>query len=51
METFEELAEKSEPFTPQYTEEFRKYIEDSIAKSKRDEAIAIETASKMFING
>ena len=49
MERFEDLSVNIEPFEPPYTEEFRRYIEESVMKSRLDEARAIASASKIII--
>lgn len=47
--SFEELAINIESFEPPYTEEFRQYIEESIAKSKQADAEANRSAAKIVI--
>lgn len=47
--SFEELATKIESFEPPYTEEFRQYIENSIAESRRADAEANGSAAKVII--
>ena len=47
--TFEELAESIEPFNPPYTEDFRKYMEDSLRRSQIASFEAERSAAKVLI--
>ena len=47
--TFEDLAESIEPFNPLYTEDFRKYMEDSIRRSQIASFEAERSAAKVLI--
>ena len=50
MEEFSHLDNiETTPFEPTYTNEFRKYLEESIMRSKLAEVAAIKSASQIFI--
>jgi len=46
---FEDLAESIEPFNPSYTEDFRKYMEESIRRSQIAAFEAERSAAKILI--
>lgn len=48
--SFEELATNIEPFEPPYTEDFGKYIQNSIDESRKAHAEAVQSAAKVIIN-
>ena len=48
--SFEDLAEKVEPFNPTYTDEFCGYMEKSIRESRLNEARAWLSARDIIIN-
>ena len=47
--TFEDLAESIEAFNPSYTEDFRKYMEDSIKRSQIASFEAERSAAEILI--
>lgn len=47
--TFEDLAESIESFNPPYTEDFRKYIEESIRRSQIASFEAERSAANILI--
>lgn len=49
FKTFYDLAEKIEPFDPPYTEDFQKYMEESIRKSRENAAQAELSAREIYI--
>jgi hypothetical protein len=49
VKSFYELAEKVEPFEPDYTDEFSKYMEESIRQSKKMAAEALISARDIII--
>ena len=49
VKSFFDLADKVEPFDPNYTEEFNKYMEESVRQSKKMAAEALLLAKDVFI--
>ena len=49
LKTFYDLAEKIEPFDPPYTEDFQKYMEESIRQSRENAAQAELSAREIYI--
>ena len=49
IKTFYDLAEKIEPFDPPYTEDFQKYMEESIRQSRENAAQAELSAREIYI--
>lgn len=49
VKSFYEFAEKVEPFEPDYTDEFSKYMEESIRQSKKMAAEALISARDIII--
>jgi hypothetical protein len=49
FKTFYDLAEKIEPFDPPYTEDFQKYMEESIRQSRENAAQAELSAREIYI--
>ena len=49
FKSFYDLADKVEPFEPDYTDEFIEYMEESIRQSRINQAKAIESAKKIII--
>lgn len=47
--SFKDLATSVEPFTPSFTEDFRKYMEDSIRQSQIAAFEAERSATKVLI--
>lgn len=47
--SFKDLATSIEPFSPSFTEDFRKYIEDSIRRSQIASFEAERSAAKVLI--
>ena len=44
-----DLAEKAEPFEPDYTDEFIEYMKESVRQSKKMSAEALESARDIII--
>jgi hypothetical protein len=49
LESFYDLADKVEPFEPDYTDEFVRYMEESVRQSRINHAKAIESARHIII--
>ena len=49
VKSFFDLAEKVEPFEPDYTEEFIQYMKESVRQSKKMAAEALESARDVII--
>ena len=49
LESFYDLADKVEPFEPDYTDEFIEYMEESVRQSRINHAKAIESARHIII--
>jgi hypothetical protein len=49
FKSFFDLADEIIPFDPPYTEEFCKFMEESIRESKRMQAEALRTAREIII--
>lgn len=47
--SFFDLAEKVEPFEPDYTEEFVEYMKESVRQSRKMAAEALESARDIVI--
>ena len=47
--SFFDLAEKVEPFEPDYTEEFVEYMKESVRQSRKMAAEALESSRHIFI--